>query len=209
MALLGSQGRGAGKWGPFWSSTPRGRWGESRAMEAEEGFWSFHIIPGKMCPKHGVGNHEQTFSGRYSRWLLPGLLQQDVYFLANRHRAFRNYNHVIKKTRTLAGNLALGKARRAQVPSVGGAWTYKPGLLLSFSLTNVHNHNPRPSNSHTHLQACTVDGMEQGWVTPWSREHRLSGTSITLQKSTELRVKAQYHRCSSASSKSSKNISLG
>lgn len=55
-------------------------------MWTVEGFWSFHVIPGKNYSKHGVGNHKPTFPAGTTRPLRVGLVCVYIYvYMANRH----------------------------------------------------------------------------------------------------------------------------
>lgn len=71
--------------------------------------FSLHIIPGKKNTKHGVGNHDEAFSGRHytitACWLSGAV---HTFFLANRHEALKELYSFNKKTYILTGNHALG-----------------------------------------------------------------------------------------------------
>lgn len=140
--------------------------------------------------------------------LPAGLVQQHIFFLANRHRALKesqlcNRKHVC--------SLETGPWARPEGAglcwSVAPKFTHRPVLLLA--LTDVLHHNLNPSNSNTHT-------LKPVLVTEWSKARSLLGhkstcpsaNGITLGGKRELRMEALCHRPSSATSKSSKNMTV-
>lgn len=73
--------------GALFANQERGR--QSGAM-----YWgsrilvsSLHVTQGKKDTKRGAGCHDQASQAGTTRLLLAGLVQQHIYFLANRHGA--------------------------------------------------------------------------------------------------------------------------
>lgn len=100
-------------------------------MWTVEGFWSFHVIPGKNYSKHGVGNHKPTFPAGTTRPLRVGLVRVYICIWQTDMGISRNCNHVIENTHT-HWTLHWGD-RTGWVLLVSGAHTHTPVLLVFLS----------------------------------------------------------------------------
>lgn len=137
-----------------------------------ERLWSFHVIPGKNYTKHGAGNHDQTFFGRYYKITACRVsAAAHRYFLASRHGLLKQLQlsnqHTCTHWKPCTGEGQKGLGSESQ-----GHPNSQPVCscsLLSDKCSPSQSQSVKVS--HRHLKACTADG--------WSRARPLLGHEST------------------------------